>query len=180
MARGSDIFVLGLALALGAPAAAAPRPVDSWGRAGVDYATYRNDSIECALLGHTADVSQTAQAQALVTATRRMEAVDNSNYVSPSASSSQATDLMMTQAIRYQQIRRGVRPEKQIAELKQGLLHVVEDCLRERGYVRFRLTEEQRVALTKLRHGSEERHAFLHALAADPAVLEAQALPDAS
>src|SRR6186713_1615043 len=83
MSRRNDISVLlgALAIALAAaPAAAEPLPVDSWGRAGVAYETYRNDSLECGLLGYNADVSQTEQAQAFVTATRRFEAIDSTSF----------------------------------------------------------------------------------------------------
>jgi hypothetical protein len=180
MSRRNDISVLcgAVALALSAvPAAAAPTPVDSWGKAGVDLETYRNDSLECGLLGHYADVSQTEQAQAFVTATRRLESVDNTNYVSPSAGPAQSADMAIVQARQYEQIRRSIRPEKRIDELKQGMVGVVEGCLQERGYVQFRLTDEQTETLSELDRGSDERRAFLHRLASDPVVLEAQALP---
>ena len=65
MSRRNDSSVLlAIAAALTATAASAePSPVDSWGRAGVDYDTYRYDSLECGLVGHYADVSQTEQAR---------------------------------------------------------------------------------------------------------------------
>ncbi len=87
MSHRNDISVLlAIAAALAAtPAVAQPKPVDSWGRAGVAYETYRNDSLECGLLGHNADVSQTEQAQAFAGATRQLESVDNTNYVPANA-----------------------------------------------------------------------------------------------
>ena len=183
MSRRNDISVLlaamGIALAA-APAAAEPLPVDSWGRAGVAYETYRNDSLECGLVGYYADVSQTEQAQAFVGATRQLESVDNANYVSPSASAAAGSGLWVEQARRYEQIRRGIRPERQMKELKQGMTAVVEDCLRERGYVQFRLTDEQREMLSHLDKGSEERREFLYRLASNPEVLAAQPVPPAA
>ena len=89
MSRRNDISVLlaHCALALRPrPPRPSRKPVDSWGRAGVDYETYRNDSLECGLVGYYADVSQTEQAQAFVSATRQLEWVDNPNYVPPGAS----------------------------------------------------------------------------------------------
>jgi hypothetical protein len=204
MSRRNDISVLcgAAVLALAAaPTAAAPKPVDSWGRAGIDYETYRNDSLECGLLGHYADVSQTEQAQMFVRATRQMETVDSTNFVpaggattnfappSPGGAgdnyplpiASPATDMMVERARQYEQIRSGIRPERRMDELKQGMVSVVEQCLQDRGYVRFRLTEEQRRALRKLDRGSDERREYLFQLASNPAVLEAQALtPEAS
>lgn len=163
------------------PAAAEPRPVDSWGRAGVAYETYRSDALECGLVGYYADVSQTEQAQAFVSASRQLEAVDNPNYVPPNATPADAAYLGAEQARHYEQIRRSIRPEQAMRALKAGMVAVVEDCLRERGYVQFRLTDEQREALSKLDKGSEERREFLYRLASDPRILEAQHVPaDAS
>jgi len=178
MSRRNDIFVLlgTFTIALATPASAEPKPVDSWGRAGVDYETYRNDSLECGLVGYYADVSQTEQARAFVTATRQLEGVDNPNYAPPNASPAEAAYMVAGQARQYEQIRRGIRPERRMDELKQGMVAVVEDCLRERGYIEFRLTDVQREALSKLDKGSDERRQFLHGLAANPEVLDTQAL----
>jgi hypothetical protein len=182
MRHRNDISVLLAAAAMLAatPAAAEPKPVDSWGRAGVAYETYRNDSLECGLLGYNADVSQTEQAQMFVTATRRLEAIDNPNFAAASTSAAGAADLAVEQARRYEQVRRGIRPERRMEELKQGMVGVVEDCLQERGYVQFRLTDEQRETLSHLDRGSEERREFLYRLASNPDILEAQALPPAA
>jgi hypothetical protein len=195
MSRRKDISVLvaiTAALAV-APATAQPKPVDSWGRAGIAYETYRNDSLECGLLGHNADVSQTRQARDFVRATRQMEGTDNANFASPSASAApaadgvamtagaaQAMDMATVRARQYEQIRRSIRPEQRMKELKQGMVGVVEECLRERGYVQFRLTDEQRETLSHLARGSEERREFLYRLASNPDVLTTQALPSAA
>jgi hypothetical protein len=179
MGRWTSLAML-CALALGAtPALADQPPVDSWGRANVDLETYRKDSLECGLQGYYADVSQTTQAKDFVRATRQMQSVDNTNSVSPGASPQQAADVFVGQAQQYDQIRRGIRPEKRFEELKEGMTAVVGECLRRRGYVRFRLTVEQSAALAKLHKGSDERRAYLHSLAADAEVLKAQALPAA-
>jgi hypothetical protein len=182
MSSRNDISVLlAFAAVLAAmPAAAEPRPFDSWGRAGVAYETYRNDSLECGLVGYYADVSQTEEAQAFVTATRRLEDSDNSNYAAPGASAAQAMDAMVVQARQYEQIRRSIRPEQKMRALKNGMEAVVEDCLKDRGYVHFRLTEAQRETLSHLDSGSEERREYLYRLASNADVLDAQALPSAA
>ena len=41
-----------LALVLPASANSAPAPEESWGKAGVPLAQYRQDALECALNGH--------------------------------------------------------------------------------------------------------------------------------
>ena len=177
--RGALIGVI--ALLVGAsPAAAEHKPVDSWGRAGVDYDTYRKDALQCGLKGYYADISQTEQARAFVDASRKMKAIDNSNLVSPSATPDEAMAQSVEQAARYDQVRTSIRPEKKIRELKQGMEQVVTDCLKQRGYEKFRLTEGQRKALSKLTKGSDERKQFLYKLASDPDVLDAQALPPKS
>jgi len=184
MNRRNDISVLlgALAIALAsAPAAAQPKPVDSWGRAGVDYETYSNDSLECGLVGYYADLSQTEQAQSFVAATRQLEAVDNPNYAPPGASPADVVALGAEQARRYEQIRRSIRPEQAMRALKDGMVAVVEDCLLERGYREFRLTDAQREVLSTLDRGSDERRHYLHGLASNPDVLSAQALgPESS
>ena len=199
MSRGNDISVLwAVALAVAAtPATAAPKPVDSWGRAGIDYETYRNDSLECGLIGHYADVSKTEQAQMFARASRQMESVDSTNFVPaggatasyapsgpggaasnyPLPVASPATDMMVERGRQYEQIRRSIRPERRMDELKHGMVSVVEQCLQDRGYVQFRLTDEQREMLSHLDRGSDERRQFLYGLASNPDVLEAQALP---
>jgi hypothetical protein len=182
MSHRNEISVLlAIAAALAAsPAAAEPRPVDSWGRAGVAYETYRNDSLECGLIGYYADISQTEQAQAFVTATRQLEGLDSPNFVAPNASAAEAANMAAEQGRRYEQIRRSIRPERRMKELQRGMVGLVEECLRQRGYVQFRLTDEQREALAKLDRGSEERREFLYRLASNPDVLQAQALPTAA
>ena len=179
MDRWNEMFALAaLAVAVAAtPAAAEPRPVDSWGRAGVAYETYRNDSLECGLVGYYADVSNTEQARMFVGASRQLESVDNPNYVRPGASVEEAAAMNAEQARRYEQIRRGIRPDQRMKELKEGMVAVVEDCLRERGYVQFRLTDAQRETLSKLDRGSDERREYLYSLASNPSVIEAQQLP---
>ena len=165
MTRSGLAIAIATSLALLAtPASAKPKPVDSWGRAGVDFETYRSDAVECATLAYHADVSQTKQAQAFVRGTKLMESTDG---------------LMLDGlqlAYRYAQIEHAVRPELRMEQLHDRMVGVVEDCLTERGYSQFRLTEDQRKQLSKLEKGTEERRHFLHMLAMDAEVLETQAI----
>ena len=152
-----------VALSLSAPAWSAPRPQESWGRAGVDFDTYRQDAVECASVAYYADVSGTEQAQAFVRGTKRLESIDGLPLD------------FLEMARNYGQIHDSVRPERQINELREAMQSVVDICLTQRGYVKFRLTEEQREELGHLRKGSDERHHYLHMLASDATVLEEQA-----
>jgi hypothetical protein len=188
MTRSSVAIAIATSLALlASPASAKRKPVESWGRAGVDFETYRNDSLECALIGYYADVSETEQAQKFVKATQRLENSDDHSMGTavgtPAADNAVAGGDMYRIAqiaARTEQIRSSIRPQKLMNELQQGLVGVVEQCLIERGYVQFRLTESQSKQLSRLKSGSPERHQFLHALASDPKVLDVQAIPSAA
>ena len=52
---------------------AAPAPQESWGKVGISLAQYRQDALECGLKGHYTDVSNTQDAKELVTASRRLD-----------------------------------------------------------------------------------------------------------
>ena len=152
-----------VAFSLASPALSAPRPKESWGRAGVSFEDYRRDAEECGRIVYYADLSQNEHAQAFVTGTKRMEGTDGLPL-----------DFMAL-AHRYGQIQANTRPEWRIRELRQGMQSVLEICLERRGYVKFQLTEAQREDLEHLKKGSPERHAYLHRLASDPGVLASQA-----
>src|SRR5438067_9012066 len=64
-----------LTLALPTPAISASAGVDSWGKAGVSLAQYRQDSVDCALKGHYLDISKSDDAKAFVGASKQLDAV---------------------------------------------------------------------------------------------------------
>lgn len=159
-----------------APASAA-EPIDTWGKAGVSFEEYRDDAITCGRTAHYADVSQTEHARAFAEATRRLEAADDHSMGPAGASAADDAYRMAEIGARSERIRSSIRPEKRLRELKAALVSIVERCLEERGYSRFRLTVEQEQALNRLAKGSPERHAYLHRLASDPSVVAGQAVP---
>jgi hypothetical protein len=160
-----------LAAGLAVPASGAPRPQESWGKAGVSFEDYRNDAVECGRLAYYADISETDHAKAFVSATKRLEAADDHGMA---AIGEDDMYRLAQLGARSEQIRASIRPEKRMRELHAGLVQVVEICLEERGYSRFALTDEQRKELGKLKKGSAQRHRFMHALASDPQVLRTQ------
>jgi hypothetical protein len=164
MLRVRSIIAALVVAGLAGPAFAAPRPQESWGRAGVTLEEYRRDAEECGRTVYYADISQNEHAQAFVTGTKRMEATDG-----------MPLDFLAL-AHRYGQIQANTRTEWRLRELERGMQSVLEICLQRRGYVKFQLTEEQRDDLGHLKKGSPERHVYLHRLASDPAVLASQAL----
>ena len=64
-----------LMLALPAPASSAPAPVDSWGKAGISLAQYRQDSVDCGLKGHYLDISKSDDAKAFAAASKQLDTV---------------------------------------------------------------------------------------------------------
>jgi hypothetical protein len=66
--------------------------------------------------------------------------------------------------------------EDNIQGVRAMLQATMDACLQRHGYRQFRLTDEQRGRLKKLPLGSERRQRYLHGLASDGTVLEAQAL----
>jgi hypothetical protein len=177
--RHSLAPLAGIAL-IAMPAIAAPKPQESWGQAGVDFDTYRNDAIECAARAYYADISDTDHAKAFVSASKRLESTDDTSMGQANASAADDMTRMVNAAAQQQRIVESVRPEKRMRELEAGLQQVLEDCLTERGYVKFRLSEEQRAWLGTLDKGSEDRRRYLHSLASNETVLETQRVPSES
>jgi hypothetical protein len=78
---------------------------------------------------------------------------------------------------RQQRIVESVRPEQRFHSIKRMLVDRAAQCLANRGYSKFRLTDEQRHELRKLKFGSEERRLYLYNLGTNPMVLQTQGLP---
>lgn len=155
-----------LAATLPVAAIAAPAPQLSWGKPGVSLATYRAESIGCAMRAYYTDVADTHAAKNFVQGSKQIDTIVNSgaDYMDAATSIGQVVD--------------SVNPDRGIKEIKQFQLDLVAKCLLDHGYHRFRLTDDQRAKLQKLKTGSDARHAYLHELAADPEILSAQAAPD--
>jgi hypothetical protein len=168
------LLAAAISLALAPAPAWAAEPIDTWGKAGVSFEEYRDDAVTCGRTAHYADVSDTEHARAFAEATRRLEAADDSGVGAPGATPDEDMYRMAQLGARSEQIRSSIRPEKRLRELQAALVSIVERCLEERGYSRFRLTVEQQQALNRLDKGSPERHRFLHALASDESVLASQ------
>ena len=186
------IFAAAL-LAASLPVAAAPAPQFSWGKIGITIEQYRLDAVQCGRMGYYRDVSGTDAARVFRDASQQFDAIGNSGAATVSmwdttsldsgggaslnARVEQAPALAVERAQRTGQLVASTRPEKRMAEVRVFLEEAVTACLTERGYVRFRLTREQRAKLSHLRAGSPERHAYMFRLATDPNVLAKQAAP---
>jgi hypothetical protein len=172
-----------LALVLPASANSAPASEESWGKAGVSLAQYRQDALECALKGHYLDISKSDDARAFVKASRQLDAVttgasapNTTGASGTGPNSTNAMDQMVEYANQQQHIVESVRPEERFHSIKRMLVDRTAQCLASRGYSKFRLTEEQRHRLRKLKVGSEERRVYLYNLGSNPAVLQSQGI----
>jgi hypothetical protein len=173
-----------LALILPASANSAPAPDESWGKAGVSLAQYRQDALDCALKGHYLDISKTDDAKAFVKASRELDAITTGASAPAVAGAngmgSSTTDSSVDQMVEYanqqQHIVESVRPDQRFHSIKRMLVDRTSQCLASRGYSKFRLTDEQRRQLRKLKFGSEERRVYLYNLGSNPAVLQSQSV----
>jgi hypothetical protein len=153
---------------------AADAPRFSWGKAGVSYDQYGNDAYECAMVGLGSDIDDTKPVEALRTATRQMDALEGRRQSVGHAADPVAAGSAYANDV--ESIRSATRPERQVEEIKKIVFPVIQQCMMDRGYTRFALTEAQRAAIARV-DGSQERRAALHRLASDGAVLEAQKRP---
>jgi len=174
----------GIIVALSSSAALAAHAEEfSWGKSGISVEQYRSDAISCGRLGYYMDVSNTEAAHVFKDATGQLTANEgplasiamiagSSGSVGERQSAiTQLTNVVVSSA----RIVEATRPKERMADVGKLMQSKVDSCLTERGYVRFRLTDEQRKRLGHLHLGSPERHAFLFGLATDPRVLAAQA-----
>ncbi|WP_010543691.1 hypothetical protein [Sphingomonas elodea] len=150
---------------------AAERPVVSWGKSGVTLEAYRTDAVECGRQGYYLDISNTEAAKVFKDASRQLE----SNEAALSMVGGDI-DRAMQVANDSGRIVERTRPAERMKQVRTLLQDTVSGCLRARGYTQFQLTPDQQRHLRTLRTGSAERHAYLHGLASNPAVLAAQHL----
>lgn len=174
------LFAVSLASTLVAGSAlCAPAPKESWGKAGITLAQYRQDALECGLKGYYSDISKTADAKAFVNASKQLDAITTGASL-PMTLGSNATgpdttvDQMAQIADEQQHIVDNVRPDERFKSIKNTLVSITDQCLADRGYSKFELTEDQRHALRHLKAGSDERRAYLYGLASNAAVLQSQ------
>jgi hypothetical protein len=167
--RHPMLSMLAFVSLLPSPLGAAKTEAASWGKPGVSIEQYRRDAVECGRAGYYLDVSNTEAADVLKRASRQLETNETDLTA---AQGPRILDIVVTSA----HIVEGARPAermKQVGMLMQG---TVDDCLRQRGYIRFRLTTAQRKHLAHLHLGSPARHTYLYRLATDPKVLAMQAM----
>ena len=167
----------------------------SWGKPGVSFDTYRAEAVLCGRQGANMDVSNTPEAATLIYASRRIETINETGVPN---SGNNVRDLIpvggvamdgtldqtynpeiarsLEQSNRIGRVVQGARLDVQLKRTGERMQSAIDTCLANHGYRRFRLTDDQRRHLRKLRSGSPERHAYLFSLASDPRVLERQGI----
>jgi hypothetical protein len=173
-----------LAAAAATPLVAAKTEATSWGKPGVTIDQYRTDAITCGRAGYYTDVSNTEAAHVVKDATGQLEAneadLGSTAYAplpgEPPSETVRKQAALANIVARSGRIVANTRPTERMKDVGALMQGRVEDCLRGRGYVHFRLTPEQRKHLARLHLGSVERHIYLYQLATDPDVLRAQAM----
>ena len=172
-----------VAISLAASASAAPAPEESWGRAGVTFAQYRQDASDCATAGYYLDIANTDDAKAFVNASRRLDAlpmgataVSTTGSGSTGPSGDNSVQAIADFAGVQQHIIASVHPDARFRSIKGMQLSATAQCLAKRGYSKFRLTADQRHDLRRLKFGSDQRRAYLYRLASNPGVLQTQAV----
>lgn len=73
-------------------------------------------------------------------------------------------------------ITRTYQPERQMDQIGAFQLSATERCLTERGYTRFRLSNAQTNMLRRYAKGTPARHAYLHSVASNGAMISSQAV----
>jgi len=171
---------LSLCICTGAIAADPPRV--SWGKPGVGIDQYRSDAVTCGRAGLATDVADMKAVKTLISASHQLDAVlENRGSggggapAAPSAGGMLEIDpAALNTAQQVSRITEGANPRARFREVRTALQTTTDSCLTERGYVRFNLTGAQRERLERLKRGTPERHAYLHALASDADVLARQ------
>ena len=174
--RHSLLSAVAVACLLSAPILAAKSEPTSWGKPGVSIDQYRTDAITCGRAGYYMDVSNTEAAHVFKRATSELETNETDLSLVAMDPSPNREAMLANIVNRSARIVEGTRPNERMKGVGTLMQAKVDDCLRSRGYIRFRLTPEQRRHLAHLHLGSVERHVYLYQLATDPAVLKAQAM----
>lgn len=176
-------------LAATVPAFAGPPGDTSWGKPNVSLEQFAEDANGCADTSRLATVSikpETLKALDALSSAQLLQMAMDGQANGPSPFSNPATFAANISETRSETdiARRsntfGARFVASTSEDVSGELQaVLNRCLTDRGYVRIRLTDEQRRALSHLKHRSAARTAYLHAIDSDPVLIARQRLAPA-
>ena len=168
------LFAVAVALLMSPPIAADKWAIrSSWGKPGVSYDQYRADGLACGRLAYYHDVSDTVAARSFVEGSKKIDE-EMITIPPPSPGDHTSGPLMASRIMATVSIVSSVHPEQRMHEIKELQESILDTCLAQRGYRRFRLTDAQTRRLGQMKIGREDRHLYLYSLAHDPAILAAQ------
>jgi hypothetical protein len=146
------VLAVAAACLLCAPAIAKEQPV-SWRKPNNSYPQFVQDSVVCAKLGYFRDVANDEPAKAFV---RGWQTSDDNLNAATSQTASRAEDWADAQ--------RRTQPARRMQQVQALHVNDVEQCLTQKGYIKFVLSENQEKQLSKYRRGSEDRRRYLYEL----------------
>lgn len=162
-ARLATVTALGLAL-IATPAGAlkVKKRDESWGKPGVTLAQYSADALECSNATYTAPISLSPLPPM------------PTGFVGVALPSGYWLDLRPAHVVIYTTtLVEGVKHARWM-EISEQLQTVLDSCLTNKGYTRFRLTRGQMDRLDHLKRASPERQQYLYHLGTDAAVVVPQ------
>jgi hypothetical protein len=165
----SRIALIGIAsLAIAAaPAHAVGKKKDvSWGKPGVSLVDYAADSLACSNMAYGAKVTPKPYGPVALDLGTLGAFMPASLWLKLTPGEVPVYSTTYVEGYRH----------AMWMDVVDQLQAVVDACLSERGYHRFRLTAGQMATLRRLPQRSPERQAFLHSLGSDGRVLAAQAI----
>lgn len=174
--RHSLPSAVAVACLLSAPILAAKSEPTSWGKPGISIDQYRSDAITCGRAGYYMDVSNTEAAKVFKRATGELQTNETDLSLVAMDPSPNRAAMLANIVTGSAQIVEGTHADARLKNVGALMQTKVDDCLKGRGYIRFRLTDAQRKHLAHLHLGSPERQAYLHMFATDPGVLRTQAM----
>ena len=163
--RLATVTLLSLAL-ISAPADAlnVKKRNESWGKPGVTFSQYRADALECANVTYGAPI------------VLHQLPPRPTGFLGISVQDGEMLDLRPGHVKLYTTtLIEGVKHATWM-DVSEQLQRVLDQCLIEKGYSRFRLTSDQMERLKQFRKMSPERQQYLYQLGSDATVVVPQKL----
>jgi hypothetical protein len=172
------VALAALSFVAAGPAFAVGKPADmSWGKPNVAFASYNADAQQCAQRAFGVKVGmkpQTAEALGVLQAMSLYSFFTSWNYRQHGGPMAAAEAVRPDRAPFRNTNYEGMFKHAAWVDVVEQLQQVVDTCLTERGYRKFRLTDAQRDTLRRLKAGTAERQHYLHSLGSNPQVLAMQ------
>jgi len=135
---------------------------ESWGKPGVTFAQYRADALECANLTYGAPI-QLNPLPPMPTGFFGV-AMPNGEWLDLAPGHVMIYTTTLVEGVKH----------AAWMDVSEQLQKVLDTCLVEKGYTRFRLTAGQMQRLNHLKQTTPERQQFLYQLGSDAAVVVPQ------